>query len=85
MRQQPLRERARDSLRLRALDLKDRLQGRSDRLVPPRRLDFVGHSDFAATGDEFLSHFIELAGLQPHGKVLDAGSGIGRIARPLSG
>jgi SAM-dependent methyltransferase len=82
---QPLHERARDSLRLRALDLKDKLGGRSDKLVPPRRLDFVGHSDFAATGDEFLSHFIQLAGLQPSESVLDAGCGIGRIARPLAG
>jgi SAM-dependent methyltransferase len=59
--------------------------GRSDRLVPPRRLDFVGHSDFAATGDEFLAHFVELGGLQPEHAVLDVGCGIGRMARPLSG
>jgi SAM-dependent methyltransferase len=82
---QPLAERARDSLKLRALDLKDRLGGRADRLVPPRRLDFVGHSDFVATGDEFLGHFVELGGLQPHEHVLDVGCGIGRIARPLAG
>jgi hypothetical protein len=55
---QPLGERVRDSLRLRGLDLKDKLSGRSDRLVPPRRLDFVGHSDFVVTGDEFLAYFI---------------------------
>jgi hypothetical protein len=29
-------------LRLRALDARDRLSGRSDQLVPPRRLQFVG-------------------------------------------
>jgi SAM-dependent methyltransferase len=82
---QPLTERARDSLRLRTLDLRDRVTGRADRLVPPRRLDFVGHSDFVATGNEFLGHFIELAGLQPGDAVLDVGCGIGRIARPLVG
>jgi SAM-dependent methyltransferase len=82
---QPLRERVRDSLRLRALDAGDRVRGRSDRLVPPRRLDFVGHSDFAATGDEFLAHFVGLAGLQPEHAVLDVGCGIGRMARPLAG
>lgn len=82
---QPLSERVRDSLRLRALDLKDRASGRADRLVPPRRLDFVGHSDFVSTGDEFLTHFVELGGLQPQHAVLDVGCGIGRIARPLAG
>ncbi len=82
---QPLHERVRDSVRLRALDVRDRVRGRSDRLVPPRRLDFVGHSDFAATGDEFLTHFVELGGLQPSHAVLDVGCGIGRMARPLAG
>ncbi len=82
---QPLGERVRDSLRLRALDLKDRLGGRADRLVPPRRLDFVGHSDFVETGDEFLGHFVELGGVQPGHRVLDVGCGIGRMARPLAG
>lgn len=82
---QPLSERVRDSLRLRALDVKDRMGGRADRLVPPRRLDFVGHSDFVDTGNEFLGHFVELGGLRPHHRVLDVGCGIGRMARPLSG
>jgi SAM-dependent methyltransferase len=82
---QPLGERVRDSLRLRALDLRDRVSGKSNRLVPPRRLDFVGHSDFVETGDEFLGQFVELGGLQPGHKVLDVGCGIGRMARPLTG
>jgi SAM-dependent methyltransferase len=82
---QPLLSRARTSLRLRALDLRDRVSGRADPLVPPRRMDFVGHSDFAATGDEFLEHFVTLAGLTPDERVLDIGCGIGRMARPLTG
>jgi SAM-dependent methyltransferase len=83
--QRPLAERVRDSVRLRRLDLRDRLSGRGDRLVPPRRMDFVGHSDFVETGDEFLGHFVHLAGLQPAHAVLDVGCGIGRMARPLAG
>jgi SAM-dependent methyltransferase len=80
-------QRARTSLRLRALDLRDRLGGRADPLIPPRRKHFVGHanSDFAATGDEFLAHFRALGGLRPTDRVLDIGSGIGRMARPLAG
>jgi SAM-dependent methyltransferase len=61
------------------------VSGRADRLVPPRRLDFAGHSDFVETGDEFLGHFVELGGLKPTDAVLDVGSGIGRMARPLAG
>jgi SAM-dependent methyltransferase len=77
--------RARTSLTMRGLDAADTLRGRRDPRVPPRRMDFVGHSDFVATGDEFLAHFVALGGLRPGERVLDAGCGIGRMARPLAG
>jgi SAM-dependent methyltransferase len=52
--------------------------------LPPERLMFVGGGDFEAIGNEFLGHFIQLGRLQPHEHVLDVGSGIGRMARPLT-
>ena len=78
--------RARTSMRLRALYARDRLAGRSGRLVPPRRLQLsVGEGDFVAVGDEFLSHLVALCELRPDDRVLDVGCGIGRLARPLAG
>jgi ubiquinone/menaquinone biosynthesis C-methylase UbiE len=75
--------RALQSVKLRVLDGVDAVRHR-DPLVPPRRLDFVGDSDFRATGDEFLRLFVDTAGLKPDERVLDVGSGIGRMARPLA-
>jgi hypothetical protein len=44
--------RARTSMRLRALDARDRLTGRGGKLVPPRRMQLsVGEGDFGAIGD----------------------------------
>jgi SAM-dependent methyltransferase len=76
--------RALTSVRLRALDTRDRLTGRADPLVPPRRMQFVGRGDFVAIGDEFMRYFLDFAGLDPRHRVLDVGCGIGRMARPLA-
>jgi SAM-dependent methyltransferase len=82
----PIARRARTSLRLRALDARDRVSGRAGRLVPPRRLQLsVGEGDFGAVGDEFLSHLVAHCALKPDDRVLDVGCGIGRLARPLAG
>jgi SAM-dependent methyltransferase len=65
-------------------DLVDRLRGRRDPLVPPRKMIFVGGPLFRAVGEEFFALF-RRAGLRPEHDVLDVGSGIGRMAVPMVG
>lgn len=51
---------------------------------PPADSIFVGDGDFRAIGAEFLRHFVTLGGLRRSHRVLDVGSGIGRMAVPLT-
>ena len=67
-----------------ALDVKDTLTGKQDKTYPPRRLNFVGSADFKAVGDEFAGLFKDLGGLKSTDRVLDIGSGVGRMALPLT-
>jgi ubiquinone/menaquinone biosynthesis C-methylase UbiE len=52
--------------------------------VPPQEEIFVGDGDYAAISVEYLDYFVNVAGLEPNGAVLDMGSGIGRMACGLS-
>lgn len=79
-----LATRAATSLRFRVKDAVDVVARRRDPLVPPRRLQIAGERDFAAVGNEYLGHLINLGKLRPDERVLEVGCGIGRIARPLS-
>lgn len=71
-------------------DVLDKLNGRSDPLVPPRRLVGGGSRNPAApgpfreSGDEFLGLLRDYGQLEPHYRVLDMGCGMGRVARPLT-
>lgn len=66
------------------LDMTDAAERRRD-MIPPRRMIFVGDGDFKAKGLEFRKLFVEEGGLKPDDKVLDVGSGIGRMAVGLTG
>lgn len=67
------------------LDFFESLTGQRDPLTPPRRIIYLGgDGDFKRIGNEFLNYFITLAGLEPHHKVLEVGSGVGRMAVPLT-
>ncbi len=53
-------------------------------LAPPRRLIFTGAGDFLHMGELFLEDFKVKKLIQQDSSVLDIGSGIGRIAIPLT-
>ncbi len=65
-------------------DLLNSISGKRDKLVPPRGMIYTGSGDFVRQGDEMLQNFIKHGQLKPTHHVLDIGSGIGRIARPLT-
>jgi len=66
------------------LDLRLWLTGKSDPELPPLRLRFVGMGDFRAIGEEMLDLLVRYGGLRKTDRVLDVGSGIGRVAIPLT-
>jgi SAM-dependent methyltransferase len=70
-------------LYLRMLDLSDISARRRD-MIPPRSLDFVGGTNYRGVGLEFRDLFVRYGGLKPEDRVLDVGSGIGRMAAPLT-
>lgn len=84
LRQQLRLRRRLELLRDFTLDSIDLALGRRKELIPPRYLNFVGHGDFEAIGDEFLRYFVELGALKDNSSVLEVGCGIGRMARPLT-
>lgn len=63
--------------------------GLRDPLLPPKWLHSVSGqpldlNNFKDVGDEFFKYFVAMGGLLPHERVLDVGSGTGRMARPLT-
>ncbi len=67
-----------------SIDIAESMLGLRDVLTPPRRKIFVGEDDFKKNGEEFLQYFIELGELKSDKRVLDVGSGFGRMAVPLT-
>lgn len=53
-------------------------------IMPPRGMIYTGSGDFRRQGEVLVQQFQEFAGLQPGHRVLDIGSGIGRVALPLT-
>ncbi len=66
------------------LDAWEAITNQRDGLTPPRGLIYTGSGDFRRSGEQSVGLFKQLCGLQPQHSVLDIGSGIGRIAIPLT-
>lgn len=58
--------------------------GKRSPMQPPKGLVYTGGGDFARDGVRLRERFARVGGLAPHHRVLDIGSGIGRIAIPLT-
>jgi len=82
-----LRRRARGALEYLAaahIDFRLWLTGKADPELPPLRMRFVGMGDFREIGEEMAGLLVRVGGLRPADRVLDIGSGIGRVAIPLT-
>lgn len=66
------------------VDIFQNLFSSSGELKPPRRLIYTGAGDFLKTGKAFVQDFQHKNLIQPHSRILDVGSGIGRLAIPLT-
>jgi SAM-dependent methyltransferase len=51
---------------------------------PHEKKEFVGRGDFDVIGRQWVDYFVAHCALQPEESVLDVGSGIGRVAIPLT-
>ena len=66
------------------IDLYEGVLHKRHPLQPPRGKIYTDGGDFLKEGRDFLIHFKDLCKLEPHHRVLDIGSGIGRMAIPLT-
>jgi SAM-dependent methyltransferase len=65
-------------------DVWNKILTKQDELVPPRRLIYTGAGDFVRIGKLFLQDLTDHHLVESNSTVLDIGSGIGRIAIPLT-
>jgi SAM-dependent methyltransferase len=68
------------------VDLVEWLHGNRNPMVPRYSERFTGYSgyDFVNSGQGLVDVLVQAAGLDEHSKLLDIGSGVGRLAIPLT-
>jgi len=67
------------------LDIYDSLSGKKIKYIPPRGMIFTGRGDYIKLANMFFGYFKNYCNLQPDSRILDIGSGIGRMAVPFIG
>jgi len=75
------------SIKYRYLIAKDSIEvllGMRHPLTPPKRYDNINIGANIKIAEEFFGYFKEFGGLKPYHKVLEVGSGFGRMAIPLT-
>ena len=68
-------------------DIVKKVSGKNDELIPPGRMIFTGSNseNFKEGGEEYFEFFKLYGSIKPVEHILDIGSGIGRMALPLTG
>lgn len=57
---------------------------KEDDLTPPKGMIFTGGGNYKKVGDQFFDYFLRFGDINPDSKILDIGSGIGRMAVPFT-
>ena len=68
----------------RAVYLPQDLFAKRHPLMPPKGMIFTGSGSYLIVGKQFFSYFKKYGELTPNDKILDIGSGIGRMAVPFT-
>jgi SAM-dependent methyltransferase len=66
------------------VDLWEILTGTRSKNIPPRGMIYTGAGSFVKAGKMYLKFFRRYGNIEPDHRVLDIGSGIGRMALPLT-
>ncbi len=66
------------------VDFWETITGKRSKDIPPRGMIYTGAGSFVKAGNLYLSFFRKYGDIKPNHRVLDVGSGIGRMALPLT-
>lgn len=80
----PIKTALKNVIPISVIDQLEIITGERDVLTPPSRMIFIGDGDFKKVGQLGIDRMAAIGDLKPTDRVLDVGSGIGRLAVPLT-